>query len=69
MTNFCDGTGGWVGGCRGYVVGGCRGYVVGNYSDNNATSLPILQAEAFRFSAKLKFQDGPSVAINQSLWP
>ena len=24
---------------------GCGGYVVGNYSDNNATSLPILQAE------------------------
>ena len=40
----------------------CGGYVV-VLTNNNATSWPILQAEAFRFSAKLKFQDGPSVAI------
>ena len=46
----------------------CGGYVV-VLTKNNATSWPILQAEAFRFSAKLKFQDGPSVAIIQSLWP
>ena len=35
----------------------CGGYVV-VLTNNNATSWPILQAEAFRFSAKMKFQNG-----------
>ena len=30
---------------------------------------PSCKLRLFRFSAKLKFQDGPSVAIIQSLWP
>ena len=37
-----------------------------NYSENNATSWPILQVMTFRFLARLKFQDWPSVAIEPS---
>ena len=48
------------------LEGGQVGGWVFNYSESNATSWPILQVKTFQFSAKLKFQDGPSVAVEPS---
>ena len=40
---------------------------MGGHHDNHATSWPFLQAEIFKTSARLSFQDGPSVAIKKIL--
>ena len=51
ISNVCDGTGGWPGGRVTIpIIIPLRG--------------PSCKLRLFRFSAKLKFQDGPSVAIN-----
>ena len=46
------------------IGSGRGGWVGGLCSDNHATSWPILQAETFQISDRLKFQDGAECGNN-----